>query len=90
MIEAFACGTPVIASNIGAMAEIVGDGQTGLLFESGNSFDLASKVKWAEDHPHEMARMGARARMVYEERYTAARNLAMINDIYAIALSHRQ
>jgi len=37
--EAFACGKPVIASNLGAMAELVEDGKTGLLFEPGNAID---------------------------------------------------
>jgi len=32
ILEAFACGLPVIASRRGAMAEVVEDGRTGLLF----------------------------------------------------------
>lgn len=39
-VEAFACGTPVIASRLGAMAEIVEDGVTGLLFTPGDAEDL--------------------------------------------------
>ena len=33
--EAFACGVPVIATRLGAMAEIVADGRTGLHFAAG-------------------------------------------------------
>jgi len=47
MIEAFACGTPVITSNIGVMKELVEDHRTGLLFEPGNASDLQKKVIWA-------------------------------------------
>ena len=45
IIEAYACGTPVIASNLGAMAELVVDGETGLLFAPGDADDLAAKVR---------------------------------------------
>ena len=45
IIEAYACRLPVVASRLGALAEIVHDGQTGLLFEPGNGADLAEKVK---------------------------------------------
>jgi len=81
-IEAFACGVPVIASNLGAMAEIVEDGRTGLHFETGNSEDLAAKVEWAWTHEKEMLDMGRDAREEYEEKYTAERNYEMLMEIY--------
>ena len=43
--EAFATGTPVIATNLGGMAESVSDGVNGLLFERGNVIDLKSKIE---------------------------------------------
>ena len=39
--EAMACGVPVLASRLGAMAEIIDDSRTGLLFEPGNARELA-------------------------------------------------
>jgi len=48
--EAFACGKPVIASRLGAMAEIIEDGRTGLLFEPGNAQELTEKVRWMFKH----------------------------------------
>ena len=44
-IEAQASGCPVIASRVGGIPEYVNDGRSGLLFESGNSKDLAEKIK---------------------------------------------
>ena len=44
ILEAFACGIPVIASNLGGMAELVQHGKNGLLFETGNAQDLARQV----------------------------------------------
>jgi glycosyltransferase involved in cell wall biosynthesis len=80
--EAFACGVPVIASGIGAMAEMVVDGRTGLHFAPGDARDLAAKVNWASAHPHEMAKMGLAARAEYERRYTAPRNAELLQGIY--------
>lgn len=87
VVEAFACGLPVIASRLGAMAEIVDDGVTGLHFTPGNTEDLAAKVTWAWQHPEQMQQMGRAARSVYEARYTADRNYQRLMDIYQMAVS---
>lgn len=42
--EALACGVPVVGSRIGAIPEVVVDGETGLLFEPGDAGDLAAKL----------------------------------------------
>jgi glycosyltransferase involved in cell wall biosynthesis len=86
IIEAFATGTPVIASRLGAMAEIVEDGVTGIHFELGNAADLAAKVKWARNHPAEMEAMGRAARREHETKYSAERNYKLLIDIYRRAL----
>ncbi len=83
--EAFACGLPVVASQLGAMAEIVEDGRTGLLFEPGNPEDLAARVEWALAHPQEMRRMGRAARQEFEQKYTAEKNYQMLMQIYELA-----
>lgn len=49
--EAFVAKTPVIAANLGGMAEAVQDGVNGLLFEPGDSFDLACQMKRLLDEP---------------------------------------
>jgi glycosyltransferase involved in cell wall biosynthesis len=77
----------VIASRLGAMAELVDDGKTGLLFEVGNVRDLADKLAWAEAHPQEMLRMGRAARQRYLERYTPDRNHDELMAIYRKAQS---
>jgi glycosyltransferase involved in cell wall biosynthesis len=82
IVEAYACGTPVIASRLGAMQEIVQDGRTGLHFTPGDANDLARKAEWAWAHPEEMREMGRNARAEYEAKYTADRNYKMLRDIY--------
>jgi glycosyltransferase involved in cell wall biosynthesis len=87
--EAFACGLPVLASRLGAMAELVEDGRIGLLFEPGNPEDLAARVAWAWAHPEEMRRMGKAARQEFEEKYTAEKNYQMLMQIYERARAQR-
>jgi glycosyltransferase involved in cell wall biosynthesis len=85
-IEAFACGLPVIASRVGAMADLVEDQKSGLHFEAGNPDDLAAKVAWAWNHPLEMETIGLAARAEYMNKYTAARNYDALMQIYDAAI----
>lgn len=62
MAEAMSHGVPVVASNIGAVPELVEDGVTGLLFEPGNPADLAEKMRAMWENPETCARMGRAAR----------------------------
>jgi glycosyltransferase involved in cell wall biosynthesis len=89
ILEAFACGLPVIASRLGAMAEVVEDGRTGLLFTPGDAADLAAKVGWAATHPAELGRMRREARAEFEARYTAGQNYRALIEIYERARSTR-
>lgn len=82
IVEAFANRLPVIAARLGALAEIVEDGVTGLLFEPGSAADLAGRLAWAMQHPIDMARMGQRARAVYEQRYSPEQNYRALLHIY--------
>jgi len=85
-VESFSCGVPVIASGIGVMQEIVTDKLTGLHFQPGNASHLADRVKWAWEHPAEMADMGRNARREYESKYTAEKNYEMLINIYGRAI----
>lgn len=80
--EAFACGKPVVASRLGAMAEIINDGATGLLFDTGNPNDLASKVRWLVEHKDFAISMGKSARLEFEAKYTAEKNYEILMEIY--------
>jgi glycosyltransferase involved in cell wall biosynthesis len=80
--EAFAKGTPVIASNLGAMARVVEHGRTGLLFEPGVSNDLAAQVRRLLGDSRELQRMRQAARQEYEANYTAESNYRTLMSIY--------
>jgi len=69
LIEAFASGLPVLASRLGALAELVEPGRNGLLFDPGSARDLARRLAWAEAFPEKMRQMGECARADYESRF---------------------
>jgi glycosyltransferase involved in cell wall biosynthesis len=83
--EAFACGTPVLAPRLGAMAEIVTDRRTGLLFEPRDPRDLADKALFAWRNPKPLEDLGRAARGEYEAHYTPERNLEQLLEIYTRA-----
>lgn len=87
LVEAFACGLPVIASRLGAMAALIRDGETGLLFNPGDAADLATKLAWAQAHSDAMRDMGEAARKEYESKYTPQRNLEILQAIYREAMA---
>lgn len=87
IVEAFSMGAPVVASRLGAQAELVRDGETGLLFTPGDPHDLSSKVQWLWDRPGETARMQKNARLEYEQKYTPQKNLETLIRIYETVLS---
>lgn len=57
--EAFAAGVPVLASNLGGMAELVAHERGGLLFEAGNADDLRRAIRRLLDEPGLLDRLRA-------------------------------
>lgn len=84
-VEAFAKGTPVIAANIGAIAELVEAGRTGLHFRPGDAEDLATQIEWALENSEKLSQMRQAARVEFEAKYTAEKNYQRLMDIYAKA-----
>jgi glycosyltransferase involved in cell wall biosynthesis len=82
IIEAYACGVPVVASRLGAMAELVQEGKTGRLFGVGQSAELASVIADLVSKPSLAAQMGSAARRLFEERYTENVNYHQLLRVY--------
>lgn len=89
IVEAYALGLPVVASNLGSLSSLVDSGRTGLHFRPGDAHDLAAKVEWAIAHPQELAQMGREARAEFEAKYTAEANYRQLMEIYQLALGHK-
>jgi glycosyltransferase involved in cell wall biosynthesis len=82
IMEAFACGTPVVASRLGAMQELVEDGVSGWHFEPGNPEDLAKILRRAWNNPEECSRSGGAARLQYLGRFTSDANSTCLIGLY--------
>jgi len=90
VVEAMACGTPVLVADANAAASLVRDRKTGILFRSGDCGDLSEKIGWMMSHPEECAALGRAARQDYENRYTAEANYEKLIDIYRQVARERQ
>lgn len=90
VIESLAVGTPVLAASLGAMKEMVRDGENGILFEAGNERDLEFALKRFLNNPASMSTMRESARRDFECKYTAQRNLPLLLNVYKTAMQGTQ
>jgi glycosyltransferase involved in cell wall biosynthesis len=88
IVEAYAKGTPVLASRHGAIAELVEEGATGMLFEPGSASELATNAAALWRHP-DLSAIRRAARETYESRYRADANYQQLLQIYRTAISRR-
>lgn len=72
IVEAFACGRPVVATRRRGAPEIIGHGENGLLFDAGNATELARCLGTLLATPDLAFRMGQNARSTYEREFTEA------------------
>jgi glycosyltransferase involved in cell wall biosynthesis len=82
-LEAMACETPVAASRIGGLPQIVEDKVSGALFEAGNAADIAEKVVWLLGQNREKMGKAARQRVIdkWDVRHLADRHLAVYEEL---------
>jgi glycosyltransferase involved in cell wall biosynthesis len=83
--ESFACGLAVLGSRLGAIEELIEDGQTGLHFHPGDPADLARVAAWAWARPVAIQAMGRNARLKFDESYSPSLNYERLVAIYAKA-----
>jgi glycosyltransferase involved in cell wall biosynthesis len=90
ILEAMACGLPVVATNVGAVAELVVDGDTGYVVPPLDDRRLAEALGWLAADADLRARIGAAGRTRFEEHF----ELDVLADIHVrafeLALDHRR
>jgi glycosyltransferase involved in cell wall biosynthesis len=69
ILEAYACGKPVVASNVGSISDLVIDGVTGFLVKPESVSQLASSLLQIMDSHENAAMMGAKGKKVVEEKF---------------------
>jgi len=83
IVESYAFGKPVIASNVGGIPEIVLDNKTGFIFEMGSVENLSEKIKLAEKiNPEEYLQMSQNARNFAEEHFDEDEHYNTLLSIY--------
>jgi len=82
LAESFACGLAILGSRLGAIEELIDDGQTGLHFHPGDPADLARIAAWAWTHPDAMQVMSRNARLKFDLSYSPALNYERLMVIY--------
>jgi len=90
LMEAMACGCCSIASRVGGNPELIEDGVRGLLFEPGNSADLARKLRAVIGNAELRARLAAAAHDFVQARFSRAASVQQMTAIYEELLAgHR-
>jgi len=82
VIEANALEKPVVASNLGALPEIIEDRKTGLLFKPGDAKELAKKISYLINHPDEVKEMGKRAREKVAREFNPELHYQRLIEVY--------
>lgn len=81
-LEAAACGLPVVASRIGGIPEYLDDGQTGLLFEPGDSAALADALNRLVRDRALCRHLGEQARAMAVQRFSTEARLPEMIELY--------
>jgi glycosyltransferase involved in cell wall biosynthesis len=89
LLEALACGVPVIATRVGDVPRLVEPGDTGWLLEPGDVSGLAAALREARAAGTGLPAMGARGRELVVRRYSSRHMAAQYLDAYRLALDSR-
>ena len=82
IIEAMAYGKAVLGSNIGGIPEFIEDNHTGMIFNTKDEIDLASKINYLIDQENQTIEMGKNARIRAEKLYDKTVHYEKIMDLY--------
>ena len=70
LLEAGACGTPAITTDVGGAREVMPDGDYGLMLESSDAEEIVSSIRWCVEHRGELAAMGDRLQERVDNKFS--------------------
>ncbi len=87
VLEASACGKPVIVSNVGGLPEVVENGKTGFIVDKGNSIALADALSKLISEPELVAKMGSEGRNKVIREYDWKESVNKMISIYKTVIN---
>ncbi len=87
-VEYMMAGLCVIASDTGANKELIEDGESGLIYQYGNTESLVNTIKKCIDNPEDRCRIAKCGCIRANQEFTAERNAKRICEIYKSILEH--
>jgi glycosyltransferase involved in cell wall biosynthesis len=90
VLEAMACGTPVVGFRTGGIPEMIEDGKTGLLARCGDVQELARAIAFLLDHEEERKAMAAQARGRAEAVFSRDTQVDKYLELYSCLVAMRQ
>ena len=83
LLEAMACGLPVVATNVGGISEIIKDGVSGFLVELKNPMMLAEKIRYLLNLDVESRKeMGVEGRKIIENKFSLEKMVKNYENLY--------
>ena len=82
ILESYAWGRAVVASDLGSRRELVHEGETGLLFRPGDVGHLAEAISFLYSRPEIAVRMGESGRTLVREQYTPEKHYLELTRLY--------
>lgn len=82
VMEAMAAGLPILFTNRGCLRETLCAGESGIEVPIGDAAALAEQMQWLLSHPDEMKRLGANARLRFEQEYTSERHIDRMKTVF--------
>jgi glycosyltransferase involved in cell wall biosynthesis len=82
ILEAMACGLPVIATDVGGNAEAVQDGVNGFVIKAEDTKALAARICTLAGDRDEARRLGAAGRLLAETRFSTGAMMRQISSAY--------
>ena len=82
ILESMACGTPVIASQIPVVEEIISHDEDGILCRADRPAELARTIRIAIDYPERTRQLGERARRKIQQQFTWSDAHRVLQQVY--------
>lgn len=90
LLESWSAGTPVIATDIGSLSEMIKDTNAGVLFAPGDAHELAQKMVALLRDPQLLERMSLAAKMLVKSQYAPEHHLKRLTELFETTMVRRQ